>query len=42
MPNGGKNENPIEAIDAAKQSAQKTTVLFAFRNVGGGKYDAVC
>ena len=37
-----KNENPIETIDLAEQSAKKSTVLFAFRNIRNNKYDAVC
>ena len=42
MPNGGENENPIEAIDAAKQSTKKPTALFTFRSVGGDRYGTVC
>lgn len=41
MPNGGKNANPIETIDTTKQSAEKPTVLFPVRDVGGDKYGAI-
>lgn len=42
MPNGGKNENSIETLDADKQATKKLAVLFLFRDVGSDKHDAVC
>lgn len=42
MPKGGENENSIEMVDAAGQSAKKPAVLLAFRSIGGDKYGTVC
>ena len=37
-----KSENPTETLNPTKQSAKKSTVVFAFGDVGDGKHDAVC
>ena len=37
-----KNENPIETLNPTKQYAKKSTVVFAFGDVGDYKYGMVC